>query len=69
MTRLDRLVAVAGFLILLALHCDFWREPSAGAWLGVLPDELAWRMTWMLLAWGYLVFVAHRVWRDRGAEA
>jgi len=31
-------------------------------WFGWLPEELAYRIVWVLLAWAYLVFFCTRVW-------
>lgn len=56
--------AWSGFLALLALHLDSWRAPSARVWLGWIPEELAWRLGWMVLASLYLLFFCSRVWRD-----
>lgn len=62
MTALNRALAWVFGLALLALHLDFWRGPRAGEVLG-LPEELAYRVGWMLLAAAYLWFFTARVWR------
>jgi hypothetical protein len=62
MARLPALLAWAGALALLALHLDFWR-PQRVAFVGWLPEELAFRVAWMLAAWAYLWFFCARVWK------
>lgn len=58
-----RLVAMLGFVVLLVLHFDAWRTPSAAPWWGWLPDELGWRLLWMLGALGYLWWFTSRFWK------
>jgi hypothetical protein len=58
--RARRVAAWIGFLVLLALHLDFWRPQRVRLWAGWLPEELAWRLGWMALAWAYLLFVCSR---------
>jgi len=67
--RTRRVIAWAGFLVLLALHLDFWRPQRAVLWFGWVPEELLWRLAWMALAWIYLLFVASALWRDDPEEA
>lgn len=62
--RLDRALAWAGLLVLLVLHVDFWRPQRPVLWLGWLPEELAYRLGWMLLAWLYLLFFTRWIWRS-----
>lgn len=62
--RLDRFVAWGGFAILVALHLDVFGSPGAELRLGWLPDELAYRLVWILLAWGYLLFLCTRLWPE-----
>jgi len=62
--RIDVVVAWAGFVLLLALHLDFWRPQVARVHFGWLPEELAYRLVWMLLAWVYLLFFCARIWGD-----
>ena len=52
-------------LLLVILHTDFWRAGSVELRFGWLPDELLYRLVWMLLAWGYLLFFCARVWDDQ----
>jgi len=62
-------IAWAGFLVLLALHLDFWRPQRAVLWFGWVPEELLWRLAWMALAWVYLIFVTSFLWRDDPEDA
>lgn len=57
-------VAAIGFLVLLALHLDFWRPQSARLLFGWLPEELAYRIGTILLAWIYILWICSRVWRE-----
>ena len=59
----ERALAWAGGAALLVLHLDFWRPKRAELYLGFLPEELAYRIGWMLLAWLYLMFFCARIWR------
>ncbi len=60
-------LAWLGGVLLLALHLDFWRERGTELYFGWLPEELAWRIAWMLLAFGYLVWFCKSVWvEDEG---
>jgi hypothetical protein len=61
--RAHRIIAWGGFLGLLALHLDFWRAQRVTIWFGWLPEELLYRLAWMLLAWGYLLYVCRYHWR------
>ena len=61
---MHRIVAWAGFLLLIFLHLDFWREQSPTLYLGWLPEELAYRLAWMVLAWLYLMYFTRFVWRE-----
>jgi len=62
MSRRDKLLAWAGALLLLALHLDFWRPQRARLYWDWIPEELAWRLVWMGLAWIYLLWFCARVW-------
>lgn len=64
MTKATRWIAWAGLLLLLALHLDFWRPQVARTYFGWMPEELLYRLGWMLLAWLYLLFFCARVWRE-----
>jgi hypothetical protein len=55
-------IAWALGLLLLALHLDFWRPQRAELWFGWVPEELLWRLVWMLLAFLYLAWFCSRVW-------
>ncbi len=62
--RTRRVIAWALFLVLLALHLDFWRPQRAVIWFGCVPEELLYRLAWMALAWVYLAYVCAVHWRD-----
>ena len=49
---------------LFALHLDFWRSDAGRLVGGVLPEELVYRLVWMALAWGYLLWFCARIWQD-----
>ena len=61
---MHRYVAWAGFILLIVLHVDFWREQSATLYFGWVPEELAYRLVWMVLAWLYLIYFTRYVWRE-----
>ena len=61
-------IAWLGGMILLVLHFDFWRVQRAELYFGWLPEELAYRVTWLLLAWVYLLYFCAVVWRDEPEE-
>ncbi len=65
-TSRDRLIAWVGLLVLLVLHVDFWRSARPDLYFGWLPEELAYRMVWMVFAWLYLMFFTSRIWRTEG---
>lgn len=56
-------------LALVVLHLDFWRPRRGVLYLGWLPEELLWRLGWMLLAALYLVWFCGWVWREEPGEA
>ena len=56
----DRVIAWAGGLALLLLHFDFWRPQRAVLWFGAVPEELGWRIGWMILAAIYLAWFCGR---------
>jgi hypothetical protein len=60
----DKLVAWAGLALLLVLHLDFWRPRRPLLYFGWLPEELAYRVLWMVAASVYLLFFTARVWRE-----
>ena len=57
-------IGVGGFALLLFLHLDFWRPRSSELYFGWLPEELGYRVLWMLLAWAYLVFFCRWLWPE-----
>lgn len=59
-----RLIAWAGLILLLVLHLDFWRPQRAVLYFGWLPEDMAWRLAWMVLAWIYLVYFTLKVWPE-----
>lgn len=61
-SRRNNTIAWIGALTLLALHLDFWRDRGTAMVLDWLPQELAWRLGWMLLAGLYLVWFCRAVW-------
>lgn len=58
------MLAVVGFVALLALHFDLWRPLPAGPYFGWMPEELLFRLLWMGLAWLYLLWFTATVWRE-----
>lgn len=64
--RRDQWIGWVGFAVLLGLHLDFWRPQRAELYLGWMPEELAFRLLWMALAWLYLLFVLRALWTDEG---
>lgn len=62
-SRVERRLAWAGALLLLVLHNDSWRPQRPVLWFGWVPEELLWRLGWMLLAWLYLLWFCSRIWR------
>jgi hypothetical protein len=73
--RRRHVIAWAGALFLLALHLDAWRPQRVELWFGWLPEEMAWRLAWMAIAWVYLLWFCSAVWAadeasgDDGAAA
>ena len=47
---------------LLLLHLDFWRPQRPEIYFGWMPEELAYRLGWMILAWLYLEWFTRKVW-------
>ena len=69
--RFDSHLAWILAAVLLVLHLDFWRPQSADLYWGWLPQEMAYRLGWMALAWLYLEWFTRRVWTgddDFGTE-
>ena len=61
-------IAAVGFLVLVVLHFDFWRPQSARLLFGWLPQELAYRIAYIGLAWIYVVWICRWVWREEDAD-
>jgi hypothetical protein len=57
-----RIVGWVGFLALLVLHLDFWRGQRTVLYFGWLPEEVAYRLGWMALAFAYLLYYCARLW-------
>lgn len=49
-SRAERIFAATSAVVLFVLHLDFWREPAPTLLLGFVPEELAYRLAWMVLA-------------------
>lgn len=67
----ERILAVVLLVALCALHFDWWRTKGPGASIGWLPQEFAWRLAWIVLAFLYLWWFTARFWpapRARGAQ-
>jgi hypothetical protein len=62
--RAHRILLWAGFCVLLLLHLDFWRPQRVVLHFGWVPEELLYRVSWMVLAWIYLLYVCARHWRE-----
>ena len=60
MSGRDRWIAWVGFVVLMGLHLDFWRPQRAILYLGWIPEEIAYRLGWILLVWLYLLFLCSR---------
>ncbi len=60
----DKVIAWTGAGLLLILHLDFWRPQRVVLYGGWLPEELLYRLVWMLLAWLYLMYFCARIWRS-----
>ena len=57
-------IASSSLVALVLLHLDFWRPQRARLVLGWVPEELAYRLVFIVLAWLYLLFVTARLWRE-----
>ncbi|KAA3611578.1 MAG: hypothetical protein DWQ01_05675 [Planctomycetota bacterium] len=60
----ERKLAWLAFGGLLALHLDFWR-PNREVfefWIPGLPQDFAYRLLWILLAWLWLLWFCLRLW-------
>ena len=63
------LTAWAIGLLLVVLHVDAWRPKRDVLWFDAIPEELGYRVAWMLAAAVYLVWFTACVWRSEGDEA
>ena len=66
MSRTTRIVAWVWFLALVVLHLDFWRPQRPDLWFGWLPEDMAYRLAWMVGAFFFLLFFTYRVWNEEG---
>lgn len=62
--RADVATGWLGFALLAFLHVDFWRSSPPTLHFGWVPEELLYRLGWIVLAWLYLCFVCARLWRE-----
>lgn len=60
----SRWIAWIGLAVLVALHLDFWRPQRDVLYFGWLPEDMAYRWVWMLLAWAYLIYFTRFVWTE-----
>lgn len=61
----QRLGLIVG-LLLVALHLDAWREQRVVMYAGWIPEELAYRLVWMLAAWIFLLWLCEPYRRPPG---
>ena len=61
---IHRFFAWGGLLVLLTLHLDFWRPQRPELYFGWMPEDLAYRLVWMLFAWLYLLYFAKFIWKE-----
>jgi hypothetical protein len=67
-TRTKRWIAWLGAGLLLGLHHDFFRPQEARLVLGWMPEDLAYRLVWMVLATIYLFWFTRAIWEAREDE-
>lgn len=65
---MHRALAWGGFLLLIVFHLDFWRPQRPVLYFGWLPEDMAYRLVWMLFAWLYLIYFTTWVWGPREDE-
>ena len=63
-SKASRWIAAAAAIVLVLLHLDFWRVQRPVLYFDWLPEEVAYRLLWMLLAWVYMLFFCTFVWRE-----
>ena len=66
--RMHRWIAWIGFVILIVLHLDFWRPQRMVLYFGWLPEEIAYRLLWIALAFLYLVYFCTFVWQTKDSR-
>ncbi|MDX1389006.1 MAG: hypothetical protein R3344_07435 [Acidobacteriota bacterium] len=62
--RTAQWIAWIGGVALTLFHLDFWRSSRIVLLGGWLPEELAYRITFVFAAWIYILFVCSCVWRE-----
>ena len=62
-SKQDKVLAWTGLLVLLLFHIDFWRPQRPNLYFGWLPEEMAYRLIWMVAAGFYLWFFTRRIWK------
>ena len=55
-------------MLLIAAHLDFWRPQREVVWFGWLPEELLWRLAWMVLAAAFVIHFTYFVWAGEDSE-
>jgi hypothetical protein len=58
----SKVAAWAGLALLIVTHLDFWRPQRPELYFGWMPEDLVYRLLWMLAAWVYLLFFTRKVW-------
>ena len=59
-----RRISTIGFVGLVLLHLDSWRPQRSRLLFDWLPEELAYRLALILLAWLFMLFVCSKLWRE-----
>ena len=62
--RTALILSTLASLLIVVLHLDFWRPRRAVLLGGWLPEELAYRVVELLLAWGVMLFICAYLWRE-----
>ncbi len=60
--RRNQGLAWGGLIALAILHLDFWRPQRLELYFGWLPEEIVYRLAWILCAWLYLLWFCSAVW-------
>ena len=58
-------IAAVAFTAIAVLQLDFWRPQQGRLLLGWLPEELAYRLVVLALAWVFMLFICALVWREQ----